>query len=261
VTSWRAAILAVGCLVAAGHQDDGLRYAAANLDCSRWAESSRSQIETIAGGRSGKASAGRDAILRVRAVDTTGGVSLEGWFDSLSVWRRTGNDELVPDTDGLIGGRYRGLLGARGRYTSLVQPFVPDEVAEVAEMAGALDDLFPALPPRPLAPGTSWGDSVLLVLRLPDTLVSGRALRRFALTLRHERREILLHGDSVPVPVRQTITDKGEFTWDPKAGLEHRARTVLVETSIPPNRRIRQAVRSRVEQRVELKRLSAGSCE
>ena len=49
-------------------------------------------------------------------------------------------------------------------------------------MAGALDDLFPALPPRPLAPGTSWGDSALLVLRLPDTLVAGRALRRFALT-------------------------------------------------------------------------------
>ena len=259
--SRRALVLAAGCLIAAGHQDDAPRYRAASLDCTRWSESSRSQIETSANGHSGKASAGRDGILRLRAVDTTRGISLEGWYDSLSVWRRTGDDELMPDTDGLIGGRYRGLLGARGGYAAFVTPFVPDEVAEVADLAGALDDLFPALPTTSLAPGASWGDSALALRRLSDTVVAGRRLQRFALTSRRERRETVPRGDTIPVPLRQTITEEGEFEWDPARGLERRARTIRVETSIPPNKQIRQAVRSRVEQEIELVRLPAVRCE
>jgi hypothetical protein len=256
----RAAVLGAAALLA-GHQDTGLRYTAASLDCSRWSESSRSRIETFTGGRIGKATVERDGILTVRAADSTGGVFVEGWYDSLAARRSTeGGQEVVPDTDGLIGGRYRGLLGPRGRYTASARPFVPDEVAEVAELAGAFDDLFPVLPPRPLAPGATWGDSVLRVKRLADTVVSGRTLRRFGLTSRRERRETLPHGDTVPVPIRQTIREQGEFSWD-SAGLQRRARTILVETTIPPSRRIPQAVRSRVEQQVELVRLPATRCE
>jgi hypothetical protein len=256
----RATVLAAVALVAAGYQDDNLRYTAATLDCSRWSESSRSQIETFTGGREGKATVTRDGVLSIRARDSAGGVSVEGWYDSLSMRRSSGEDDQVPDTDGLIGGRYRGLLGPLGNYTTSARPFVPDEVAEVAELAGAFDDLFPTLPLRPLAPGGSWGDSTLRVRRLADTVVAGRRVRRFNLTSRRERRETLLHGDTVPVPVRQTISEQGEFTWSP-GGLEQRTRTILVETAIPRSRRIPQAVRSRVEQQVELERLPAGRCE
>jgi hypothetical protein len=256
----RRAVVLTAALVAAGPQDDGLRYTAANLDCSRWSETSHSQIETSTGGRVGKATSARDGVLTLRATDSAGGVSVEGWYDSLSVRRATNGEEQAPDTDGLIGGRYRGLLGPRGAYTALARPFVPDEVAEVAELAGEFDDLFPALPPRPLAPGASWGDSVLRVRRVADTVVAGRTLRRFALTSRRERRETLLHGDTMPVPVQQTISEQGEFAWD-AGGLQRRARTILVETSIPRSRRIPQPVRSRVEQQVELMRLPAPRCE
>lgn len=256
----RAAVLAAAALVAAGHQDGGLRYTAANLDCSRWSETSRSEIQTSTSGRIGKATVTRDGILSVRAADTTGGVSVEGWYDSLALRRRTGEDELVPDTDGLIGGRYRGVLGTRGAFASLARPFVPDELAEVAELGGAFEDLFPTLPPRPLAPGASWGDSALRIRRLGDTVVAGRPLQRFGLTSRRARRETIPHGDTVPVPIRQTISEQGEFTWD-STGLQRRTRRILVETTIPPSQRIPQVVRSQVEQQVELVRLPAPRCE
>jgi hypothetical protein len=254
-----AAVLAAA-LVAAGHQDAGLRYTAANLDCSRWSETSRSEIQTSTSGRIGQATVARDGVLRVRAADTTGGLSVEGWYDSLALRRRTGEDELVPDTDGLIGGRYRGVLGPRGEYAARARPFVPDELSEVAELAGAFEDLFPALPPRPLAPGASWGDSALRIRRLADTVVAGHPLWRFGLTSRRVRRETIPHGDTVPVPIRQTISEQGEFAWD-SAGLQRRSRTILIETTIPPGRRIPQAVRSRVEQQVELVRLPGPRCE
>jgi hypothetical protein len=260
VSARRAAVLAAAALVTAGPQDGSPRYTAASLDCSRWSETSRSEIQTSTSGRIGKATVSRDGMLSVRAADTTGGVSVEGWYDLLALRRRTGEDELAPDTDGLIGGRYRGVLGARGDYAALARPFVPDEVSEVAELAGAFEDLFPALPPRALTPGASWGDSALRIRRLADTVVAGHALQRFGLTSRRVRRETIPHGDTVPVPIRQTISEQGEFTWD-SAGLQRRTRTILIETTIPPSRRIPQAVRSRVEQQVELLRLPGGRCE
>jgi hypothetical protein len=259
VSARRAVVLATA-LVAAPQQDDVPRYTAASLNCTRWSETSRSEIQTSTSDRVGKATVARDGVLSVRAADTAGGVSVEGWYDSLSMRRRTGEDELVPDTDGLIGGRYRGRLGPRGAYVSSASPFVPDEVAEVAELAGAFEDLFPPLPPRSLAAGASWGDSALQIRRLADTVVAGHAVRRFGLVSRRVRRETIPHGDTVPVPIRQTISEQGEFTWD-SAGLQRRTRTILVETTIPPNRRIPQAVRSRVEQQVELVRLPAPRCE
>jgi hypothetical protein len=259
VSARRAVVLAAA-LATAGSQDDAPRYTAASLDCSRWAETSRSEIQTSTSGQIGKAIVSREGVLMVRATDTTGGVSVEGWYDSLSLRRRAVEDELTPDTDGLIGGRYRGLLRPRGAYVPAAKPFVPDEVAEVAELAGEFEDLFPALPPRSLAPGASWGDSALQIRRLADTAIGGRPLRRFALTSRRVRRETVPQGDTVPVPIRQTISEQGEFSWD-SVGLHRRTRTILVETTIPPNPRIPHAVRSHVEQQVELVRLPAPRCE
>jgi hypothetical protein len=254
----RAALALAGVLSTARAQQPS--YTAATLHCSRWAESSRSQIETATERRSSDASAGREGVLVMRARDTTGGVSLEAWYDSLAVWRRSGGAEFTPDTDGLLGGRYRGILERRGRYTAMAKPFVPDEIAEVAELAGALDDLFPPLPPGPLAPGETWRNSEQEIRRHADTVVSGRALRRFAATAHRERRETVPRGDTAAVPLRQTITEEGEFTWDAAAGLVRRTRTILVETSIPVGGRIRQPVRSRVVQRVELTRLPGRTC-
>jgi hypothetical protein len=40
----------------------------------------------------------------IRARDTTGGLTLEAWYDSLTLSRQSKVGELAPDTDGLLGG-------------------------------------------------------------------------------------------------------------------------------------------------------------
>jgi hypothetical protein len=235
-------------------------YAAAQLHCSRWVETSRSEAETSAGGRAGSASAGRDGRWSFRARDTSGGVALEGWYDSLVVWRRADETKLAPDTDGLIGGRFRGLLGSDGGYTSLTRPFVPDEVAEAADVSVVLDDFFPPLPPGRLAPGEAWHRAGTEIRRLHDTTVAGRRLARYSFRSRRERTETLLHGDTVPIPVQQTTSEEGEFAWDSGSGLAWRSRDIVVETAIAAEGRIRRPVRSRVVQRVELARLPRSGC-
>ncbi len=233
------------------------RYSASQLECSAFAESSRSEIRTESGGRVRQAKAGRDGIWHFRSRDTAAGVAIEGWYDSLAVWQRSEGSAVAPDTDGLIGGRYRGLLGRAGRYRPADRPFVPDEVSEVVDAAAALDDLFPPLPPRALLPGQRWSDSTgTEITRLPDSL-AGRRLQRYALRIHQVSRETTPRGDTVPIAVRQTSVEEGEVTWDPAAGLVRRARGITVETDIPIGGRVRQAVRSRVSQRTTLIRLAA----
>jgi len=236
------------------------RYAATQLQCARFLESARSDIHTEAGGRVRDATAGRDGVWSFRAAPAPAGILLEGWYDSLSAWQRSGGNTLTPDTDGLIGGRFRGVLGPTGRYRADARPFVPDEVAEVVDAATALDDLFPPLPARRLEPGQSWRDSTgVEITRLPDS-VSDRRLQRFALRLRREAHQDTLRGDTTPLPLRQTTVEEGGFVWDPVDGLLHRSRQLAVETSISAGSRVRQAVRSRVTQQLRLTRLPPAAC-
>ena len=82
------------------------------------------------GGGSGRHAGTRRDLELPRAATSTGGVALEAWYDSLELRRRSGDQEVMADTDGLIGGRYRGLLAPDGHYSEHARPFVPDEVAE-----------------------------------------------------------------------------------------------------------------------------------
>jgi hypothetical protein len=235
------------------------RYTAAGLDCARFEETSQSEILTQTARRSGKGSAGRSGIWVFRARDTAGAIAIEAWYDSLAVWRRTEAGLLEPDTDGIIGGRFRGRLSPTGGYDPEVQPFVPDEVAEVADLSTALDDLLPPLPLSPLTPGAAWRRPALEITRLPDTTVAGRGLLRFALRGRRETRETTPRGDTVVVPLSQTATETGTVLWDPAIGLVARQREIVVEASIPAGGRVRVPVRSRVVQHVTLTRLPAES--
>lgn len=232
-------------------------YSAARLQCARFAETSRSNIETQTGRGSVKSAADRDGIWSLRARDSGGVIVLEAWYDSLSLRRRTDGGEVSADTDGLIGGRYRGLLRRSGGYVEIARPFVPDEVAEVADLSGAARDLLPPLPPAPLAPGATWKDGGVELSRLPDTVVAGRPLLHFHLGMRSESREAVPRGDTVPIPVHQTIDEQGDIFWSPASGLVRRTRDITVEATVPSGGRIRVPVRSRVVQRVELTRLPA----
>jgi hypothetical protein len=252
-------LLIASCLVGginpAQAQEPDPRYRPEQLDCARFLETAESKILTQSGGRGREQTAGRTAVWQFRAAPAAGGVALEGWLDSLDLWRRSAETTIRPDTDGLIGGRYRGRLSADGAYSSKARPFVPDEVAEVSDMGRALDDFFPPLPPSRLHPGQSWSDSLgLTIRRLADSALSGVLLYRFALDSQGKTTRAETQADTVPLEVRQNSQEHGSFVWHPTLGLVRRERRIVVETTVPPGKSVRQAVRSRVEQQILLQR-------
>lgn len=237
------------------------RYSATQLNCARFLESSRSEVHTETAGGAVDATIERDGVWSFRARDSSGAVVIEAWYDSLALRRRAGGEEAVADTDGLIGGRYRGLLSPLGTYSEVARPFVPDEVAELADLSSAANDLLPPLPPQPLEPGRSWSDSALTLTRAADTVIARRPLAHYTLASRTETREAMPHGDTLPIPLEQVTDERGDVYWSPAVGLVRRTRHITVEAAVPSGGRVRQPVRSRVEQRVELTRLpSARSC-
>ena len=236
-------------------QEPVVAYSASQLDCAGFLETVSSDIRTEAAGRIRHQTSERRGVWRFRAAPSNADVALEGWLDSLALSRRSPEASINPDTDGLLGGRYRGTLTKSGVYSGKVSPFVPDEVAEIAEMSGALNDFFPPLPPRALRPGQEWSDSLgLTIRRLPDSALSGVLLFRFAVASRKELRAVPTPADTVPLKLRQTSQERGEFVWHPFLGLLRRDRRIVVETTVPPGRSVRQAVRSRVEQHITVVR-------
>jgi hypothetical protein len=221
------------------------------LDCAQFLETAESSIKTESGGRVREQTSARTAVWRFRAEPRVDQVGLVGWLDSLVLWRKSKEGTLQPDTDGLLGGRYRGLLGSTGVYRSEVKPFVPDEVAEVADMANALNDFFPPLPTGAVQPGQTWTDSSGVKLqRLADSGMSGVPLYRFQLERRQTASSVQLPGDSTRLPLRQVTQEQGTFVWHPVIGLLRRDRRIVVDTSVPAGRRVRQPVQSRIQQHI-----------
>jgi hypothetical protein len=228
-----------------------VRYSATQLNCARFLESAESTIQTQSGGQGREQTSGRRGVWQFRATPAGDEVALEGWLDSLALWRRSAETTVRPDTDGMIGGRYRGRLSAAGAYVSRIRPFIPVEVGEVAGMGSALDDFFPPLPQRPLTPGQVWNDSPgVTVRRMPDSALSGVPLYRFELQARRESRSAEVQGDTVPINLRQISHERGTFVWHPLLGLIRRERRIVVETTVPAGRGVRRPVRSRIEQRI-----------
>jgi hypothetical protein len=244
-----------GSLTSAHAQAVEIRYSASQLNCARFLESSESDILTQTGGRTQAQTAGRTGVWRFRGTPAVDEVRVEGWLDSLALWRGSKESTVRPDTDGLLGGRYRGTLSGVGRYVSQVQPFVPDEVAEVANMAIALNDFFPPLPPRPLRPGQAWSDSSGVTLRrMADSGMSGVPLYRFEVEARHETRSAPTQRDTARLRLRQVSQERSHFVWHPSLGLVRWDRLIVIDASVLPGRAVRQSVRSKVEQRITVAR-------
>jgi hypothetical protein len=232
-----------------------VRYRAPQLNCAQFLETAESDIQTSTGGRIREQTAGRQAVWQFRARPVVDGLSLEGWLDSLVLWRKSQETTLRPDTDGLLGGRYRSRLSGTGSYVSRARPFIPDEVAEVAGMGTALDDFFPPLPARPLQPGQAWSDSAGVTLRrVADSGMSGVPLYRFELEIRRDSVSKPAPRDTTRLQLRQVSRERGNFVWHPSLGLIRRERRIVVETSVPAGPAIRQPVRSRIEQRITVRR-------
>lgn len=229
------------------------QYTAAQLECARFHETARSEIETESVGRERRAVAERDGRWTFRARDSAGAIALEGWYDTLALRHGSADGLTAPDTDGIIGGRYRGMLAPTGRYRRIATPFVPDEVADAMDAGAALDDLFPRLPAAALEAGSRWTDGAgLTVARLPDSTAGRATLRRYTIHRRTLATEAVPRGDTVPVPLRQTTTDDARVIWHASSGLVKVDRETVIEASIPTGGRIRAPVRSRVVQRARL---------
>jgi hypothetical protein len=241
------------------HRPAEFHYTAEQLDCSVFQEHSRARLHTQTGTRERRETLTRDGIWHLRARRAPAGLVVEAWYDSLALSRQSREGTLAPDTDGLLGGRYRGTLTPAGRYAAEARPFIPDEVAEVAELSGAMDDLLPPLPPVPLAAGESWSDSAGVELRrLPDSTAGRRVIRRLALHARRAADRATVRGDTAAVPARELSIEEGEVHWEDEVGLVRRVRRIVVETTVPAGGVVRFPVRSRLEQQGVLERV--GGC-
>ena len=238
-------------------QGSGPRYTPDNLACVVFQEQVRSDIRNQAGGILRQESAGRNGILTLRGLASPAGMILEAWYDSLAVWRDSPEGRLTPDTDGLLGGRWRGRLSPEGRFTADAVPFVPDEVAEIVELQGALDDFFPRLPAMQLRPGeTSAGDSTRSIRRLDD---GNHGVQRYAWVIRPVTDTGSLQQDTLAIPFRRKVEEAGSMEWDPKRGPLKWERRLTLTARVAAKGPIRAGILSVVNQRVQVDRLERES--
>jgi hypothetical protein len=238
-----------------------LRYTAAQLDCASFVEHSRARLDAETGGRRRREILTRSGVLRFRARPSGDSLALEAWYDSLALSRESPEVTLRPDTDGLIGGRFRGTLSPDGRYREAVRPYIPDDVAEVADVGRTLSDLLPPLPQRPLAVGEQWTDGAGLELqRIADSSARGRPVRRLLLRSRTQTDTAAVRGDTIQLPANEVTTEAGEVDWDVERGLLRRTRHIVIETTVPAGGPLKLPLRSRMEQQAELVRGARG-CE
>ena len=163
----------------ASAQAPAATYHPLQLDCANYRQQVRSVIDLEGGQQRSRETTGRDGILTIRASAEDSLLRLEAWFDTLTVWREGAGERLEPETDGVVGGRFKGTLTRSGGFSSIDRPFVPDDVAQVADVGDALAELLPPLAPIPLLPGRAWKDDFGTVIsRLPDGGSAGMPVQR-----------------------------------------------------------------------------------
>jgi hypothetical protein len=234
-------------------------YGPAQFRSVRFEERSASDVTTETGTRRAAARAGRVGELVLAGIPRGDGVTLVSWYDRLAVWRTAAGDSLAPDTDGVLGGRFRGELSADGRYVAALRPFVPNAVRELSDVASALEDLLPPLPARALAVGEAF--------RLADTLniqrlADSAGLQRYRVERETAGRVLPAAGDTLTPPFDRAVRDNGTFAWHPEQGVLRYERRLEIEVLVPPGGAVKRAVRSEVVQRTALVRISedAGAC-
>jgi len=259
-------VVALGVLILAGGPPSRLsaqasapRYSVLQLDCGRFRQEIRSAILLEGGGSRSRETTWREGELSLRASRSDDGVALVAWFDTLTVWREGGGQRLIPETDGVIGGRFRGLLTSAGVFTSADRPFVPDEIAQVSDVGDALERLLPRLPPVLLERGqSSKDDEGLVITRLADGSALDRVTQRFRLTTRFEGEDVRLLPDSTPVTAHRSETETGVYDWLPELGVVRWERQVTIDVSVPAGGVVKSAFRTRIEQQAATTRLEGG---
>ncbi|MEO8032091.1 MAG: hypothetical protein ABJC74_07950 [Gemmatimonadota bacterium] len=235
-------------------------YTPAQLDGARFRQTIRSQIRIETGSAVTQERSGRDGVIVIAAVDGDSGIELTGWFDSLAVWREAGGQRFAPETDGMVGGRYHGRLSSNGVYTWDDQPFIPDEVSEIAELGSAFDDVLPPLPRTVLRPGqVALLDGGWRIERRADSTAAGQTVRRYFLSGDRRRTAVGAALDSLPVEAATTEKETGSMVWSPRFGPLLWQRQITLTATLPAKGSIKRAVRTSIEQTVTLERMVAGA--
>ncbi len=226
------------------------RYDAAQLACVSYEVRVQTAVVTELQGRRREESLRRTGRLAVRGSAVDSALALEGWWDSLRLWRRAEGRTLEPDAEGVLGGRYRGTLTQEGKFLRTTTPWIPDDVAEVTDIGAALDDLFAPLPPTLLKRGEH------------ATGLGGDQFTRLADSAGHQRYRIVSSSEvdspadsSRSFAVHESESSDGILAWG-RSGLARWDRTVIAETRVTET--ASRAFRSRIEQRIELQRI--GEC-
>jgi len=224
-------------------------YATVDLACAAFHESVKTVTRLQGPGGRQEESLAREGVLYVRGRAADGGRRVEAWYDSLALRREGPFGVLVPDTDGLIGGRWWVVLASDGAARIETRPFLPDAIRQVSDLSDLLLDFFPPLPPVPLELGAAWSDSAgLEIRRLSDSAADDRRLARFAW-----RRSTYARGDTLLVR-GQHSEDRGQVAWDVTRGPAAWTRSVIIESDLRGTNAA-QRIRSRVEQRSEAHRI------
>lgn len=238
------------------------RYDAESLKCAAFAEEVRTTVDARRGLEGWQERGTRRGLLQVHANPVPQGLEFEAWYDSLTVEYTRPDGTTVPDTDGLIGGRWRGLLRPHGEATLAERPFMPPDLAQVSDLSDQMLDFFPPLATSPLAVNGRWTDSLGLVIeRLQDSAAAGERLERY-------RWRITSYGGAGPTVLdsamrfRQEIEDEGTLAWSASLGAMAWRREIVVNTRVGANRRGGTPSEGRVTQRVSVRRVTIpGSCQ
>lgn len=226
-------------------------YTAALPGCAAFLERVRTEVRAQQGGAPYEERGERTGVFVIRFGAGAGGRPFEAWYDSLAVWYDARAGRLVPDTDGLVGGRWHGTVGPTGGVILTVRPFQPPELRAVTDLSDAPLDFLPPLPTVALAPGGSWSDSLgLTIERLSDSAAGVVERYRWQIT---SRTEPPMEQDST-LRLRQEADDKGQFSWSRRDGPRGWSRTVVITTDV--GGRTAGAYRGRVEQRIDVRRVT-----
>ena len=234
-------------------------YHPAQLDCAAYRQTLTSDIRLEGARERSRETSGRDGVIRLHATSRDTIIALEAWFDTLDIWREGNGVRMVPETDGVIGGRFTGLLTRQGGLTVTDRPFIPDDVAQVAEVSGALEDLLPPLPQVGLTPGRGWKDGFgTVITRLPDGLHQGRRVERYRLIRRTSQEESRLLPDSSAVRASRVEEETGIVLWSVEVGLVRWERSITVDVSVPSGGVVQAPFRTRIVQQVTVERVGGG---
>lgn len=229
------------------------RYRAAQLVCAVYAEAIQSAVQ----GQSGDATVGdrvrRDGTVVIQARSGGDSLLVEAWYDSLSVVRTTSVGKETAETDGFVGGRYRGVLGADGQYQAVITPYVPDELAVQVELVSALDEFFPRLAPDGLQVGREWSDGHgFSIKRQDDARDRSGIIEHYTWTETRRAGETVAAGDSAAVRLDQVIKERGEVAWSDRFGPLSWSRHLTVNARIPATGGVRHSIHTTVEQEINV---------